>query len=123
MNELPSFWTVIPGFIAGCLFVGRVARWLQFVRAMMGKPDVSFGAEPNPRPWKTILSIVAYPTPWIALVLIVWGIHHVVVAPLTSEWRWFYAAFFGGPTILVALLYSKVRRLQRQRKSQLARPP
>ena len=39
----------MPGFIAGCLFVGRVARWLQFVCAVMGKPDVSFAAEPRPR--------------------------------------------------------------------------
>ena len=123
MDGLPSFWSFMPGVIAGCLFVGRVARWLQFVRAMMGKPDVSFGAEANPRPWKTFLSIAAYPTPWIAAALIIWGIHHIVVAPLTSEWRWFYAGFFGGPTVLTALLYLKVRQLQRKRQSQAASPP
>lgn len=118
MNELPSCWTIIPGFLAGCLFIGRVARWLQFVRSIMGKPDVQFAAEPNPRPWKTALSIVAYPTPWIALALAVWAIHHIVTAPFTSEWRWFYGAFFGGPAILTVLIYSKARRVQRQRKSQ-----
>ncbi len=113
----------MPGVVFGCLFIGRIARWLQFVRATMGKPDVSFAPEPNPRPWKTVLAIVAYPTPWVALGLTVWGIHHAIVAPFTNEWSWFYAGFFGGPIIIVAMRLRKVRQLQRERQQKSALPP
>jgi hypothetical protein len=122
MDELPSFWTLLPGFLAGSLFIGRLARWLQFVLATMGKGGASLAPEPNPRPWKAALAVVAYPTPWIAVALVAWAIHHALVAPFTMEWRWFYVGFFGGPILLMAFLLFKVRQLKRKRKNPMVPP-
>jgi hypothetical protein len=122
MDSLPSFWTVIPGFIAGCLFIGRIARWLQFVRATMGKGPPSWAPDPRPRRWKTLLAIFVYPTPWIAAALAAWAIHHATTSSFTSEWRWFYAAFFVGPSLLMAFFSFKVRQLRRLRNGNAAPP-
>jgi hypothetical protein len=119
MLDLPSFWTLMPGVISGLLFVGRVARWLQFVRGTMGKPTGSFSVNPEPRTWKTVAAVVVYPTPWIALGLILWAVHHLVAAPITNEWRWFYAGFFGGPLLIGFYLYRKVSRLRAKKASHL----
>jgi hypothetical protein len=122
MDEVPSFWTFLPGVIAGCLYIGRLARWLQFVLATMGKGGASFAPEPNPRFWKTALAVVAYPTPWIALAFAVWAIHHALATSFTNEWRWFYVGFFGGPLLLIPLLLFKARQLRRKRQSQVLPP-
>jgi hypothetical protein len=97
------------------LFIGRVARWMQFVRGTMGKPTGSFSVNRDPRPWKTIAATVLYPTPWIALGLSVWAVHHIIVSPFTNEWRWFYIGFFGGPLITGYAIYRRVSRLRAQK--------
>ena len=118
MDDLPSFWTLMPGAISGLLFIGRVARWLQFVRGMMGKPTGSFSVNKDPQPWKTFAAAVFYPTPWIALGLVIWAIHHIVVAPFTDEWKWFYTGFFVGPLLTGYFIYRKVSQL-RAKKGEL----
>lgn len=118
MDALPAFWTVPVGVIAGYLYVGRVARWLQYVRAMMGKPAGSFGVEPHPSTGRTIFAIVAYPTPWIAVGLAAWGIYHAVTVPMTNEWRWFYAGFVGGPLITIWWLFQKMKSVRRRKQQQ-----
>jgi hypothetical protein len=108
----------MPGAISGLLFIGRVARWLQFVRSIMGKPTGSFSVNPAPRPWKTFAAAVLYPTPWIAVGLVIWAVHHVVVAGLSNEWRWFYAGFFGCPLLSLGYLYWKLSRLRARKAAQ-----
>jgi hypothetical protein len=107
----------MPGAISGLLFIGRVGRWLQFVRGTMGKPTGAFSVNPSPRPWKTVAAVILYPTPWIAIGLVVWAVHHIVVAPFTPEWRWFYTGFFGGPFLAGWYLYWKVRKLRARRNA------
>jgi hypothetical protein len=118
MDDLPAFWTVPIGVIAGYLYIGRVARWLQYVRATMGKSADSFGVEARPSTGRTLFAIVAYPTPWIAVGLAAWGIYHAVTVPMTNEWRWFYAGFFGGPLLTIWWLVKKMKAVQLQRKQQ-----
>jgi hypothetical protein len=108
----------MPGAISGMLFIGRVARWLQFVRGVMEKPTGSFSVNEGPRPWKTFAAAVFYPTPWVALGLMVWAIHHIIVAPFTNEWRWFYIGFFGGPLVTGYFIYRKMSQLRARRLSQ-----
>jgi hypothetical protein len=122
MDSLPSFWTVIPGFIAGCLFIGRIGRWLQHVRATQGKGPASWGPDLHPRRWKILLAIFAYPTPWIAVALTVWAVHHAVTSPFTNAWLWFYASFIGGPALLMVFIMYKVRQLRRARLVKPAPP-
>lgn len=100
------------------LFIGRVARWLQFVRGIMGKATDSFSVNEAPRPWKTFAAAVFYPTPWVALGLMVWAIHHIIVAPFTNGWRWFYIGFFGGPLITGYFVYKKMSQLRARRLNQ-----
>jgi hypothetical protein len=118
VSDLPSFWTLMPGAISGMLFIGRVARWLQFVRGTMGKPTGSFSVNQAPRPWKTFAAAVLYPTPWIALGLLVWAIHHIITAPFTNEWRWFYIGFFCGPLITGYFIYRKMSRMRAKKAVQ-----
>jgi hypothetical protein len=118
MDSLPAFWTAPIGVFAGYLYVGRVARWLQYVLATMGKPAGNFGVEPRPSTRKTLFAIVAYPTPWIAIGLAAWGIYHAVTVPTTNEWRWFYAGFFGGPLVTIWWLLQKVKRIQLKKQQQ-----
>lgn len=120
MSDLPSIWTLMPGVLIGMLFLGRIARWLQFVLSVMGKPTGSFDVNSTPRPWKTLAAVILYPTPWIALTLVMLAIQHIAVAPFTAEWRWFYIGFFGGPVIAYVWLYRKMRKLKG--KKQLPQP-
>jgi hypothetical protein len=120
MDELPSYWTFLPGVIVGCIFIGRIARWLQFVRAIMGKGDASFAPEQKPRTWKTMLAVLAYPTLWIALLFCTVAVYHAVTSPFTNEWRWFYAGFFGGPLLLLALVLFRAKKIRRKRQGQPA---
>jgi hypothetical protein len=108
----------MPGAISGILFIGRVARWLQFVRGIMGKATGSFSVNEAPRPWKTFAAAVFYPTPWVALGLMVWAIQHIIVAPFTNEWRWFYIGFFGGPLITGYFVYKRMSQLRASRLNQ-----
>jgi hypothetical protein len=89
----------------------------------MGKPDISFAADPHPKAWKTLLATVAYPTPWVAIGLAAWAIHHIVVAPFTNDWRWFYAGFFGGPVLMICLMYRKIRYIRSRRAKESASSP
>jgi hypothetical protein len=84
----------------------------------MGKPAGSFGVEARRSTGRTLFAIVAYPTPWIAVGLAAWGIYHAVTVPMTNEWRWFYAGFFGGPLLTIWWLVKKTKSVQLQRKQQ-----
>lgn len=118
MDALPAFWTVPLGVIAGYLYIGRVARWLQYVRTTMGKPAGDVGVDPHPSTGRTLVAIVGYPTPWIAVGLATWGIYHAVTVALTNEWRWFYAGFFGGPLVTIWWFLQKVKSIQLKKQQQ-----
>jgi hypothetical protein len=54
----------------------------------------------------------------VALGLLVWAIHHIIVAPFTNEWRWFYIGFFGGPLAAGYFIYKRMSQLREGRLSQ-----
>jgi hypothetical protein len=51
--------------------------------------------------------------------LTVLAVHHLIVAPFTNQWRWFYAGFFGGPLVTGFYLYRKVSQLRAKKAAQV----
>jgi hypothetical protein len=124
MDSLPSYWTIPFGVIAGCLAIGRTARWLQLLRALSGKDDsAATTTEKPPRVVATALSTVAHPTPWLVVIGIGLGVRRLVdTQPISQEWKWFFLAFFLGPALLGTIIYFKARRIQRTRAKAVGEP-
>jgi hypothetical protein len=113
MDSLPAYWTIPFGVIAGCLAIGRTARWLQLLRALSGKDgSAATTANNSPQVVATLLSTVAHPTPWLVLIGIGLGVHRLFnTQPISQEWKWFFWAFFLGPALLGGVMYLRVRRI------------
>jgi|SRR5580692_6934657 hypothetical protein len=116
MDVLPSFWTLLPGVIAGCLAVAWVGRWIQLLIAALGtdpgRPAIVLG--PLQR-GPIFLAIVVHPVPWLVLIGLGLGIHRLFGGPIGAVWVWFFSGFFFGPALFMALVYSKVARIRRER--------
>jgi hypothetical protein len=124
MDALPSFWTLMPGVIAGCLVIGRVGHWIQLLIAALGRDParpavVVRQVERGP----LFLATVVHPVPWLVLIGIGLGVHRLFGAPIAAVWIWFFCGFFFGPMFLLALMYFKVARLRRKRAQGSDPPP
>jgi hypothetical protein len=123
MDGLPAFWTLPFGVIAGLFVVGRIARWLQVLLTLWkGDATKSTSSAHRPEIVPILLTSVAHPTPWLALVGGIWAIHRLIIYAVTPEWRWFIVGFLGGPSIMIPFVVWRLRQL-RHRFARKVEPP
>jgi len=124
MDALPSFWTLMPGVIAGCLVIGRIGHWIQLLLAALGRDPArpSLVVRPVQR-GPLFLATVVHPVPWLALIGICLGVHRLFGAPIPPAWIWFSCGFCFGPMFLIGLMHFKSVGLRRKRAQDSVTPP
>jgi hypothetical protein len=124
MDGVPSFWTLLPGVIAGCLLIGRVGQWIQLLLSASGiDPARPFTKVRPAQMGPLILATVAHPMPWIILIGTALGVRRLLGGPIAAEWTWFFWGFFCGPMLIVAVTYFRIARAIRKQSRESAPPP
>lgn len=113
MDDLPAYWTIPFGVVAGCLAIGRTARWIQLLRELYKNDRSATGTgKKRPQIVALLLSTILHPTPWLVAIGIVLGIRRLFDShQISPQWKWFFVAFFIGPTLIGVYLYFKVQRI------------
>ena len=123
MNGLPSFWTLMPGVVAGCFAVGRIGHWLQLVLVALGRDPAHPRTIVGPvQRGPLVLATVVHPVPWLLLLGVGFGIHRLFGGPIDPPWRWFFIGFVLGPLVFGTLLYFKVQQIRRRRLAGIPAP-
>jgi hypothetical protein len=124
MDALPSFWTLMPGALIGCLAAGRIGHWIQFLLTVLGRSSARPSLVVGPvQRGPLLLATVAHPVPWLVLIGIGFGVHRLFGPPISVAWIWFFCGFFFGPLILLVLIQFKIAGLRRKRAQGSGRPP
>jgi len=110
MIDLPPFFALFPGCLAGAIVVLLFSRWLRLLLAAFGKyPRSDRPPEGSSRIWATVFTIVN-PVPWLLVVGIVVGIKHLRVGHPSAAWLWFWGATILTPLAVVWLSANAVRK-------------
>ncbi len=102
MVDLPPFWTVPLGMVAGAICVSLFARWIRLLLVAIGKKP---GAAPSLQRGSRIGAIVVtilHPVPWLVVVGLPVGVFQIIAHSPGEPWLW----FFGSTLTSVICIYA-----------------
>ena len=102
-----AFIAFLPGLFAGSMCFGLIVHWVTLLLSGLRRNPIDAPLPTTGRVLGRIFTVI-HPVPWLLLVGLPYGIHHLLTDPPAPGWRWFFAgmavAVVGSVLVAVAAL-------------------